>query len=274
LRDTETRQARAASAAPQGAGAPAKLRGGTFTLMVLDVPDPARADPLSGVEAKLRQAPSFFEEAPLVLDLQAVPEDAGFDLADAVARLRTLGFVPVGVQNAGDALGNQALTLGLCPFPAWRSGRQRPARDPGPKPDAGADADGESQRPEREAPPPPPAKPAKLVTQPVRSGKRVYARGGDLVAVAPISAGAELIADGHVHVYGALRGRALAGVNGDEGARIFCQKLDAELVSIAGAYRVREDIDEALIGQAVQIYLRGDDLIIDPLAGLPGIGGR
>jgi septum site-determining protein MinC len=271
LRDTETRQARAASTAPQGGGAPAKLRGGTFTLMVLDVPDPARADPLSGVEAKLRQAPSFFEEAPLVLDLQAVPADAPFDLEDTVARLRTLGFVPVGVQNASEALGNQALGLGLCPFPAWRSGRQRPARDPGPKTEADG---GETQRPEREAPPPPPAKPAKLVTQPVRSGKRVYARGGDLVAVAPISAGAELIADGHVHVYGALRGRALAGVNGDEGARIFCQKLEAELVSIAGAYRVREDIDDALIGQPVQIFLRGDDLVIDPLAALPGIGGR
>jgi septum site-determining protein MinC len=94
----------------------------------------------------------------------------------------------------------------------------------------------------------------------------VYARGGDLVAVAPISAGAELIADGHIHVYGALRGRALAGVGGDESARIFCQKLDAELVSIAGAYRVREDIDESLIGQPVQIYLQGEDLIIDPLS--------
>jgi septum site-determining protein MinC len=252
LQDTDTRSA-------AGGSAPAKLRGGTFTLMVLDIPDPGRADPLSGVEAKLRQAPSFFEEAPLVLDLQAVPDDAGFDLGETVERLRTLGFVPVGVQNAGEHHSSEALNLGLCPFPAWRSGRQRPQRDPGPR------SEQEPRRPERENPPPPPPKPAKLMSQPVRSGQRVYARGGDLVAVAPISAGAELIADGHIHIYGALRGRALAGVGGDESARIFCQKLDAELVSIAGAYRVREDIDESLIGQAVQIYLRGADLIIDPL---------
>ncbi len=260
MQDTDTRPA-------SGGAAPARLRGGTFTLMVLDVPDPARADPLSGVEAKLRQAPSFFEEAPLVLDLQNVPEDGrGFDLIDTVQRLRTLGFVPVGVQNASDRHSTQALELGLCPFPAWRSGRQRPVRDPGPK------SEEEPKRPERESPPPPPAKPAKLLTQPVRSGKRVYARGGDLVAVAPISSGAELIADGHIHVYGALRGRALAGVGGDESARIFCQKLDAELVSIAGAYRVRDDIDEALIGQAVQIFLKDDELVIDPLAAFPTPG--
>jgi septum site-determining protein MinC len=247
LPDTDTRSA------------PAKLRGGTFTLMVLDVPDPARADPLAGVEAKLRRAPSFFEEAPLVLDLQAVPDGGGFDLADTVERLRALGFVPVGVQNAGDGHAAKALELGLCPFPAWRSGRQRPNRDPGPK------SDEPPRRPESESPAPPP-QPARLVSQPVRSGQRVYARGGDLVAVTPISAGAELIADGHIHVYGVLRGRALAGVGGDESARIFCRKLDAELVSIAGAYRVREDIDEKLIGKAVQIYLRGEDLVIEPLS--------
>lgn len=250
-----------------GGAAPARLRGGTFTLMVLDVPDPEKADALAGVEAKLRQAPSFFEEAPLVLDLQNVPDDGrGFDLADTVQRLRTLGFAPVGVQNAGEGHSAQALELGLCPFPAWRSGRQRPVRDPGPKDDA------EPKRPERENPPPAPTRPAKLLTQPVRSGQRVYARGGDLVAVAPISSGAELIADGHIHVYGALRGRALAGVGGDESARIFCRNLDAELVSIAGAYRVRDDIDEALIGQAVQIFLKNDELVIDPLAGLPPVG--
>lgn len=253
---------------PTASGAaPARLRGGTFTLMVLDVPDPARTDALAGVEAKLRQAPSFFEEAPLVLDLQNVPEgSADFDLSDTVQRLRTLGFVPIGVQNAGEHHSAEALELGLCPFPAWRSGRQRPVRDPGPK------TDDKPIRPESESPPPPPAKPAKLLTQPVRSGKRVYARGGDLVAVAPISSGAELIADGHIHIYGTLRGRALAGVGGDENARIFCQKLDAELVSIAGAYQVRDDIDEALIGQPVQIFLKGEELVIDPLTTFPSSG--
>ena len=80
-----------------------------------------------------------------------------------------------------------------------------------------------------------------------------------------VSTGAELLADGHVHVYGRLRGRAHAGVTGDQTARIFCQSLDAELVSIAGHWQVREDIPEDLIGRAVQIFLDGDRLTIEPL---------
>jgi len=233
-----------------------RLRGGTFTLMVLDVP--ASGDPLAGIEAKLRQAPSFFESAPVVLDLQAVGAQGKLDIIDLVARIRELGLIPVGVQNGSEAQNEQALAAGLCPFPLWRSGRQRPEREGKP---------GKRAAPSDQArPPEPEGTPAMLLTQPVRSGRRVYARGGDLVATAPVSAGAELIADGHVHVYGPLRGRALAGVRGDENARIFCQSLQAELVSIAGAYRVRDDIEEELIGQAVQISLQGERLVIEPLA--------
>ncbi len=84
--------------------------------------------------------------------------------------------------------------------------------------------------------------------------------------MASISAGAELLADGHIHVYGALRGRALAGVSGDTEARIFCRSLEAELVSIAGYWRVRDDIPEALIGKPVQIFLDGERIAIEPLA--------
>lgn len=247
-------QSRSRENSDGGASQP-RLRGGTFTLMVLDVP--AEGDPLAGVEAKLRQAPSFFESAPLVLDLQAVGDGGKLDVVDLVARLRDLGLVPVGIQNGSDAQNEQALAAGLCPFPLWRSGRERPAREGRP---------GKRVAPSDQArPPEPEVSPAMLLTSPVRSGKRVYARGGDLVAAAPVSAGAELIADGHVHVYGPLRGRALAGVHGDESARIFCQSLQAELVSIAGAYRVREDIEDDLIGQAVQISLQDGRLVIEPL---------
>ncbi|RDD61367.1 septum site-determining protein MinC [Ferruginivarius sediminum] len=259
------------------ADAPARLRGGTFTMMIVDIP--AEGDPLAGVETKLRQAPSFFDGAPVVLDLLAVADDARVDLIDIVARLREMGLIPIGVQNGGDRQNATALAAGLCPFPIWRSGRQRPERESDsngehddqelaePQPASGA----KSQDGQREATAPPKrdGTPALLVTRPVRSGKRLYARDGDLVAAAPVSAGAELIADGHIHVYGPLRGRALAGVRGDETARIFCQSLEAELVSIAGAYRVREDIDEALIGKPVQIFLKGEQLVIDPLVRTP-----
>ena len=96
-----------------------------------------------------------------------------------------------------------------------------------------------------------------VIDQPVRSGQQIYSRG-DLIVLAPVSTGAELLAEGHIHVYNTLRGRALAGVRGDQSARIFCQKLDAELVSIAGIYRVAEDLPEQHRKQAVHITLDGD----------------
>ncbi|MAB25605.1 MAG: septum site-determining protein MinC [Pseudomonadales bacterium] len=106
----------------------------------------------------------------------------------------------------------------------------------------------------------------RLITEPVRSGQQVYARGGDLIVMAPVSAGAELLADGHIHVYGPLRGRALAGVQGNTEARIFCQNLEAELVSIAGQYKVAEDLrKEQHWKQAVHISLAGDSLKISAL---------
>jgi septum site-determining protein MinC len=101
-----------------------------------------------------------------------------------------------------------------------------------------------------------------LVTQPVRSGTQIYARGSDLVVTAPVSPGAEIMADGNVHVYAALRGRALAGASGDVDARIFCSKLEAELVSIAGHYLVSDQLPPEQRGAAVQIALVEDQLTI------------
>ena len=97
---------------------------------------------------------------------------------------------------------------------------------------------------------------------PVRSGTQIYARGGDLIVTAAVSPGAEIMADGNIHVYGALRGRALAGVAGDIGARIFCTRLEAELVSIAGRYLVSEQLPVEHQGGAVQIALLDDRLTI------------
>ncbi|WP_373508014.1 septum site-determining protein MinC, partial [Thiocapsa sp.] len=104
-----------------------------------------------------------------------------------------------------------------------------------------------------------------LVTRPVRSGQRVYAVGGDLSIIAAVSSGAELMADGNIHVYGPLRGRALAGMKGNTAARIFCQDLQAELVSVAGHYRVSENIPSELRGVPVQIYLDQKILRIEKL---------
>src|SRR5205823_3474714 len=103
---------------------------------------------------------------------------------------------------------------------------------------------------------------ARLVNEPVRSGTQIYARGTDLVVTASVSPGAELVADGNIHVYGTLRGRALAGASGDAAARIFCSRLEAELVSIAGRYLVSEQLPAEHRGFPVQIALVEDALTI------------
>ena len=110
------------------------------------------------------------------------------------------------------------------------------------------------------------ARPSKVITTPIRGGQQVYAQGGDLIVLAPVSAGAELLADGNIHVYGPMRGRALAGIKGDRTARIFCQQLGAELLSIAGQYKVAEDLRrDPLWGEAVHVSLSGDVLNITRL---------
>ncbi len=126
---------------------------------------------------------------------------------------------------------------------------------PGPKP---AKAE--------EKPAEPVSRPTKVVKTPVRGGMQIYAAGGDLIVLAAVSPGAELLADGNIHVYGPMRGRALAGVKGDATARIFCQQLAAELVSIAGNYKVAEDLRRSpQWGKAVHVSLSGDVLNITRL---------
>ena len=105
----------------------------------------------------------------------------------------------------------------------------------------------------------------KLMRRPVRSGQQVYARDTDLIVMGQVGAGAEVIADNHIHIYGPLRGRALCGVSGNTEARIFCQSLEAELVSVAGNYRVLEAIPEDLRGKPAQIWLDEERLNIEPL---------
>lgn len=129
--------------------------------------------------------------------------------------------------------------------------------EPSQPPDADAAHD--------EAAEPEPAKPMRslLVTEPIRSGRQVYAEGGDLIVLSKVSAGAEIKADGNIHVYGTLHGRAFAGVKGDRDAQIFCRNFRAELVSIAGEWRVRDDIDEELVGGPVRLWLTEDRLMIE-----------
>jgi septum site-determining protein MinC len=109
-------------------------------------------------------------------------------------------------------------------------------------------------------------RPTMIIHKPVRTGQRIYAEGTNLVVLGVVNAGAELIADGDIHIYAPLRGRAIAGAQGNENARMFIHSLEAELISIAGCFKVFENgIPENLRGKPVQIHLNGSDLIIEPL---------
>ncbi|MBJ9975604.1 septum site-determining protein MinC [Pseudomonas sp. S75] len=209
--------------------------------------------------AKVAQAPNFFSNTPLVLALDKLPPGEGAIDLPGLMRicrhhgLRTLAIRASRIEDIAAAI---AIDLPVLP-PS--GARERPLE---PEP--------EVKKAEPPAPPPPPAepevRPTRIITSPVRGGQQVYAQGGDLVVTASVSPGAELLADGNIHVYGAMRGRALAGIKGNTRARIFCQQMTAEMVSIAGQYKVCEDLRrDPLWGSGVQVSLVGDVLNITRL---------
>ena len=229
---------------------PFELKGSLFTLTVLHL---WRTD-LDAIEhhlrAKIEQAPGFFHNVPVVLDLAEVEGIPDFSALNGLLRRHSL--LPVGVRNATVALQEAAVQAGLAILRADRSDTARAPAEPSPAP-------------AQPTPAPAPGQ-SRLHLQPVRSGQQLYAPDGDLIVVGTVSVGAEVLADGNVHVYGPLRGRALAGVRGNTEARIFCQSLEAQLVSVAGTYRILDEPAEVEKNQAVQIYLENERLIIEPLA--------
>ena len=205
--------------------------------------------------ARIAAAPQLFERAAACLDLSALesqPEEAvARELFDTI---RKVGLLPVGVAFDGtEAINTLARALDLPVLTQFRA--QSKAAQP-PRPAAVTSI--------APAPTPPPVIEPSLPTlmqhQPVRSGQRVYARNRDLIVTTVVGAGAEVMADGCVHIYGPLRGRAMAGARGEITARVFCQEFNAELVSIAGVFRVFETIPPELAGKPVQAWLDGDDL--------------
>ncbi|NJA04522.1 MULTISPECIES: septum site-determining protein MinC [Methylomonas] len=209
------------------------------------------------LKEKVAQAPEFFRNSPLLIDLQKLnAQNLVLDFADIVATVRSHGFMPVGIRGGNEQQNQVALAMNLPVHSLHGSNTplisKEPAKQPLPTPE------------------PPPSTPAasnvenKLITQPVRSGQRVYAKG-DLIVTATVSAGAEIMAEGNIHVYGSLRGRALAGVLGNAESRIFCSDLQAELISIAGTYQLRDDLSQHAPHKPVQISLANQKLIIKEL---------
>lgn len=225
---------------------------------------------------KVQQAPAFFKGAPVVVDLTPVEEqlntDDSFDPDALLARIRAHNLVPI-VASLADRSSTLAQSIAI-PL-IERSAKQPQSTNEESASEVDADADADESNSGNGAADTELAMTAQevqvlikaplLVDKPVRSGQQIYARDTDLIVMGPIGPGAEVIADNNIHVYGPLRGRALCGVSGNTNTRIFCKSLEAELVSVAGSYRVLEEIPENLRGKPAQIWLDGEKLNIEPL---------
>lgn len=235
------------------------LKGCTQTLMVLYLWEPDSETLTGQLQEKFGQAPGFFKNLPLIIDLGAL-QDCGplTNFGQLLTSLRGYGLVPMAVRGANAVQKEQALAANLGLLSATRSelataAAEEDVEDPG-RPS--------EYRPEARSNPPPSAK---VITQPVRSGQRVVAPNGDLIVLAPVNAGAEILAAGNIHVYGPLRGRALAGVKGDTEARIVCLQFHPELVAIAGEYMVNDEMDQTQFGHSAVVALSDNQLKVDPI---------
>ena len=231
-----------------------------------------QTNPLAKAATELFGDEAFFDGDAAVLELDRIDLSDPANGAETVdwSALRQLflghGLNVIGARGGSDELRNSAAAAGLPSFAAYkRSGRSAEEAEPAVASKRVAAAPEVQPAPETPIAAPPPAPPAQpafvptlVIDRPLRSGQQAYARGGDLVVLAAVNAGAEVIADGSIHIYAPLRGRALAGACGATEARIFTTRFEAELVSIAGVYRTFESgIPEKLAGRPAQIRLSG-----------------
>ncbi|MBX6421165.1 MAG: septum site-determining protein MinC [Nevskia sp.] len=207
------------------------------------------------LDAIRAQLAAFSRQMPAAVKGMATVIDSEVDceLAALLGELRAVGMQPLGVSEG--PLAERARALGLAVL------SREAGKATAPSADTAVPAD---PRPARAAAQPSPVAAARIVETPVRSGQQIYAQAGDLIVLNTVSPGAEVIADGCIHVYGKLAGRAIAGARGDERARIFCRKLEAELIAIAGIYAVAEQIKDGPRGAPAQAYLEHGRLKIEP----------
>lgn len=239
-----------------------EFKSSSFTVPALLLNSTDLTDIVDKLQQTLQQAPEFFKNSPVLLDVTALnAQGIAVDVANLVKLVRSNALIPVALRGGTPAQNQMALKIGISVRPSAPNEQDKPlaAVPVGPSPIAPAGveavnvADGERAPAE-----------TMIVSNPIRSGQRVYA-AGDLVVLATVSAGAEIMAEGHIHVYGSLRGRALAGVQGNINSRIFCSDLQAELISIAGHYKMSEHLNKSTQHKPLQIYLQDHALIIKEL---------
>ncbi|GAB6262083.1 septum site-determining protein MinC [Photobacterium sp. R1] len=215
----------------------AELKGGSYTLSSLHLADSGLDQAISFLKDKVEQAPAFFAHAPLVIDISKTSQE--LDFRQLRQGILDAGMIPVGISGCKPShLQAQAKSAG---FAIMNAARQAKASSPV-------------------------MEPTKVIRSPVRSGQQIYAKNCDLVVLNHVSAGAEIIADGCIHIYGCLRGRAIAGASGETNAQIFCHNLQSELISIAGNYWLSDKIQESHWGSSVVISLIDNNLNIEHLA--------
>lgn len=238
---------------------PIRLKGRSFLALTLS-PELPIEDWLARLDDLASRSAGFFLNRPVVLDLENVDiTKAG--LADLIAALGKRNVWIMGIEGARPSL------IGPGMPPAMKGGR------PGPDfeaPSEEAASETQAEEPVSEPSPQIDIRPARsvpsiIIREPVRSGQSVIFPEGDVTIIGSVASGAEIVAGGSIHVYGTLRGRALAGTVGNVSARIFCRKLEAELLAIDGLYKTAEDMDRKLRGQAVQFWLEGDAIMAETL---------
>ncbi|ELK3677193.1 septum site-determining protein MinC [Vibrio fluvialis] len=207
------------------------LKGSSFTLSVLHLSDNQIASTVEFLKQKVSQAPAFFANAPVVINISKV--DGDIDFLALKNGISDAGLIPVGVTGCKDKrCQSLASEAGFAVMTASNSPAKAPAK----------------------------MAPTKIVRTPIRSGQQVYAKDGDLVILNHVSPGAEVIADGSIHIHGTLRGRAIAGASGQKEARIICHDLQAELVSIAGNYWLSDQIESEFWQKKVMLSMTEESL--------------
>jgi septum site-determining protein MinC len=217
-----------------------RVRGRSYVAFVL-FPEAPIMDWLANIDVTLENTPGFFVDKPVVLDLSAVDLSTN-GITELLKGVEQRGIRVLGLEGVDD----ERVSLSMPPL--LRGGRHAsvPKNDP-KKPESRLKAA------------------SLLIDSQVRSGQSVVFPEGDITIVGSVSSGAEIVAGGSIHVYGTLRGRAMAGINGNLTARIYCQKIEAELLAIDGYYRTAEQIDAASYKGPMQIWLKGDVVQITPL---------
>ncbi|WP_449255850.1 septum site-determining protein MinC [Bosea sp. (in: a-proteobacteria)] len=236
---------------------PIRLKGRSYLALTL-TPELPFEDWLVRLDDLASRSAGFFLRRPVVLDVTGLDIDRA-ELRDFVGKLAARQVRIMGIEGASPAL------LGSDLPPTMADGRPTADIEPPPAAPESAMAEAAASA-EPAAPPPPKAVPSMIVTQPVRSGQSLVFLEGDVTVVGSVASGAEIVAGGSIHVYGTLRGRALAGAMGNGAARIFCRKLEAELVAIDGFYKTAEDMEPGHRGKAVQIWLEGETFKVGALA--------